>query len=166
MNRGLVHYYRGEYDAAVADEQQSIDLAPDVPEPWGFLADAYRFIPGGEQDAQAAYAKAIELTEKALALNPSDWRRVGWLGVYFAHSGRTDQAAGQLDAILQHDEHPDAYYFASQIALSLGEPEAALDYLEIVIGRGWTRGLLRLDPDLATLSGNPRYAAVLALPAD
>jgi tetratricopeptide (TPR) repeat protein len=162
MNRGLVHYYKGDYAAAVADERRAIDLAPEVPEPWGFLADAYRFIPEKGQESLAAYAKAIDLAEQALDLNPSDLRLTGWLGVYYAHAGQETKAAEQLVELLQHTEHLDVYYFASQIALSLGQTERALDYLEATIKNGWTRELLRLDPDLASLSSNPRYVAVLA----
>jgi tetratricopeptide (TPR) repeat protein len=44
-------------------------------EVWGALGDAYRFLPQSGEQMREAYARAIELAEKELMVNPNDGRK-------------------------------------------------------------------------------------------
>jgi TolB-like protein/Tfp pilus assembly protein PilF len=159
-NRGLVYYYRGEFDKAVEDQKRAVDLAPEVHLAWGKLADAYRFVPGAEQNANDAYEKAIQLAERELAINPSDWSSIGRLGLYYAHTGRLDQARARLEKLLELTADPTGHYFASLISVQLADLEGAHEYLKQTVEGGWSQALLARDPDLKALRGTAAYEAL------
>jgi tetratricopeptide (TPR) repeat protein len=166
LNRGLVYYYRGEFTKAVEDQRQAINLAPEVHSAWGYLGDAYRFVQGEEKNAYDAYERAIQLAEGELTINPDDWDSVGRLGLYYAHTGRLDQARAQLEQLLELTSDPTAFYYATLLSLQLGDMDGAYDYLRQTIEGGWSRALLTGDPDLVALRGRTAYEALLAEPQD
>jgi len=166
MNRGLVYKHRGKYVKAAEDQKRAIELAPDVHASWGFLGDAYRLIPGEEKNAKAAYGKAVELAERDLMINPTKWRSVGQLGMYYAYTGRPDEAVAQVEKMLALTSDATAYYFASRVRVQLGDMQGAFEALEKTVEGGWSRPLLASDPDLALLQSQAGYAALLAEPQE
>jgi adenylate cyclase len=164
MNRGLVYYYRGEYSRAVTDQKQAIELAPQVHASWGFLADAYRFIPGEEDNALAAYQRAIELAEERLRISPGDWRSVGQLGMYYAYTGRNDEAVDQIQKLLENKPDSTAHYFATRVQVQIGDMKGAFESLKQTVDGGWPRVLLASNPDIVVLSGESGYADLMAEP--
>ena len=164
MNRGLVYTHRGEFLKAVEDQKRAIDLAPQVHASWGFLGDAYRFIEGEEKNANDAYEQAIQLAEQQLAINPTNWRSVGQLGMYYAYAGRHDEAIAQIEKLLENTADSTAYYFATRVRLQLGDMEGAYENLQRTIEAGWPRAYLANDPNIVALRGEPGYAALLAEP--
>ena len=164
-NRGLVYYFRGDFTKAVEDQKRAIDIAPEVHASWGFLGDAYRFVPGEEENAKNAYEKAIQLVERRLAINPTDWRSVGQLGMYYAYAGRPDEALAQVEKLLEHSSDSDTHYFVTRVHLRVGDMKGAYESLERTVeSGGWSRALLASDPDIAALRGEPGYAALLVEP--
>ena len=163
-NRGVVHYYLGNFEQAVEDQRRAIALAPDWHDSWGLLGDAYRFVDGADQEARTAYETAIELAEENLAINPADWDSIGRLAVYYAHTGRLDEAAAKIDEMLALSSDSDAFYRATLVSLRRGDVEKVYEYLQKTIEGGWSRALLAADPDLAMLRGQGRYESLLAEP--
>ena len=158
QNRGLVYYYLGEFTKAVEDYKQSIKLAPDNYTPWGHLGDAYRFLPGNEQNARDAYEEAIRLAEQELTINPTDTLTVGRLGMYYAYTGQADKARGQIQKMLE--QTPDLQgnsYYAARISMQNGNMDQAYEYLRATIDSGWTRDLILRDPDLVSRGGAERF---------
>jgi TolB-like protein/tetratricopeptide (TPR) repeat protein len=166
MNRGLVYYNRGEFSKAVEDQKRAVELAPQVHASWGFLGDAYRFIEGEEKNAADAYAKAIELAERYLIINPTDWRGVGQLGMYYAYTGRSDEALAQVEEMLAHRSDSTAYYFLTRVLLQVGDMKGAYEGLERTVEAGWPRVLLASNPDIMALRDESGYAALLATPQE
>lgn len=156
-NRGLVYYYKGEFPAAVADQRKAIELAPDEHRAWGRLADAYRFIPGSADDANAAYATAIELAERELLINPADWDSVARLGLYMVHTGREKEAQAQIQKLFKLTSNSTAYYFGSIVTQHLGDTETMYQYLGRAIERGFSKALIASDPDLGQLGHESRF---------
>ncbi|NIV18216.1 MAG: tetratricopeptide repeat protein [Woeseiaceae bacterium] len=163
-NRGLVYYYRGEYSKAVEDHKRAIELAPQVHASWGYLADAYRFMPGEEDNGRKAYERAIELAEERLRISPADWRSVGQLGMYYAYVGRNDEAAAQIQRLLENSSSSNAYYYATRVRVQIGDMKGAFESLEQTIEAGWPRVLLASNPDIVALSGESGYAVLMAEP--
>ena len=161
-NRGLVYYYQGEFEKAVDDQLRAIELAPEAHHAWGRLADAYRFIPGKEQEARDAYLKAIELAEEEIAINPSFWDSVARLSLYYAHMGRPDDAQEKVDVLVTLTSDAAAYYFAAVTSVLLGERSRAYDYLEKAIAGGFSTTLIANDPDLAPLRDEREFNALIA----
>ena len=165
MNRGLVYYYRGDFEKAVEDQKRAIEIAPDVHASWGFLGDAYRFIPGEEKNARDAYETAIQLAERHLSIDPTDWRGVGQLSMYLAYAGRPDEALTQIEKLLQNASDADTYYYVTRVRLQLGDMEGAYEsFKRVVESGGWSPALLARNPDIVALRGTPGFAALLEEP--
>jgi len=165
-NRGLVHYFRGEFSAAVADQLQAIALAPDYHAAWGRLGDAYRFLPGQEDKAAEAYAMAIARVEQELRVNPDDPSNIGRLAVYYAYTGRLDEARTEIAKMQKLAATDDSLtgYLAARVSLRGGDRDAALAYLQKAIDDNWSRALLANDPDFASLRDDQRFAALVSPP--
>ena len=159
-NRGLVYYYQGAFAQAVQDQEQAIELAPDNHRSWGRIADAYRQMPGRMQDATASYLRAIELAQRENSISRS-WGNDVRLGLYYAHTGQHDQAAEQLDDLFATTNSETAYFFAALVRFHLGEHEAALEYLQQAVDRGYSRSLILADPDLVALHGDRAFDQIL-----
>lgn len=164
MNRGLVYYYRGEYTKAAGDQKRAVELAPQVHASWGYLGDAYRYMQGEEDSARNAYERAIQLAEERLEISPGDWRAVGQLGMYYAYTGRDDEAVAQIERLLENSTASIAYYFATRVRVQIGDRKGAMESLEQTIDAGWPRFSLANNPDIVALSGESGYAVLMADP--
>ncbi|MDH3620171.1 MAG: tetratricopeptide repeat protein [Gammaproteobacteria bacterium] len=162
-NRGLVHYYQGNFSEAVADQLKAIALAPDEHRAWGRLGDAYRFMPGREEDALTAYQTAIRYAEQELAINPSDSDSLVRTSMYYVHSGDINKAKERLEKVLNLADNGSTYYFATITSLHLGDEEKAWQYLAQTLERGFSKKLIRNDPDFALFSDRTEFDA-LTLP--
>ncbi|MEN8197346.1 MAG: hypothetical protein ABFS30_12665, partial [Pseudomonadota bacterium] len=138
-------------------QQQAIDLAPEVHAPWGRLGDAYRFIPGAGEQARAAYRKAIDLARQDYAINSSSWIHAVRLAMYYAHTEDGAQARRFLDRTIDLTSDGTAYYFAAVAAISLGDRDAALDYIQKSAAGGFSKQLILNDPDFSVLHGDSRF---------
>ena len=156
-NRGLVYYYQGKFAEAVADQLKAIALAPDEHRAWGRLGDAYRFMPGREEDALTAYQTAIRYAEQELAINPTDWDSLVRTSMYYVLSGDVNKAKKQLDKVFALTDDGTAYYFATITSLHLGDTEKAWQYLQETVERGFSKQLIRSDPDLAAFRNNSEF---------
>lgn len=161
-NRGLVYYYQGNFARAAEDQLKAIELAPDEHRALGRLGDAYRFIPGREEDALTAYEAAIKFAEQELAINPSDWDSIVRISMYYAHTGKADEARRQLDKLFELTNDSAAYYFATVTSLRLGDQDKAWEYLQESVNRGFSKQLVRQDPDFAPLRENSDFDALTA----
>jgi len=150
-NRGLNFYHLGEYRKAVEDLGRAVEAAPEWYVSWGQLGDAYRHVAAEEENAQSAYARAIQLAERELRTNPAAWEALARLAMYYAYSNQPAKATDSLEELFRLTSDPAAYYFAARAALQLGDTERAREYRARVAASGWSPANLRDDPDLAVL---------------
>jgi TolB-like protein/tetratricopeptide (TPR) repeat protein/class 3 adenylate cyclase len=160
-NRGLVYYFRHEFARAVEDQKIAISLAPDVSASWGALADAYRFMPGEEENARAAYEEAIRLAKQQLAINPTDWGAVARVGLYYAYMGRIERAEKEFKKLPDRPSDTIVYFFVARARLQMGDVDGALDGLRKLIESGWSPTLLAADPDFASLRGMVEFEMLM-----
>jgi cytochrome c-type biogenesis protein CcmH/NrfG len=142
---------------------KAIDLAPNDHRAWGRLAESYRFIPGKEDEAREAYATAIRLARSNLEINNQDWRTMGLMAVYLAHSDQPTEAQEQIDSALRiSGRDPEVLLYAALVAHERGDLDATLKALEEMIERNPTfRPYIVDDPDLKSLAGNERFDRLL-----
>lgn len=159
-NRGLVYYYQGKFEKAVADQLKAISLAPDEHRAWGRLGDAYRFMPGREEDALTAYQTAIRYAEQELAINPANWDGLVRSSMYYVHAGNPNKAREALGKVFELTDDGAAYYFATITSLHLGDEEQAWRYLEQTVERGFSKQIIRQDPDFAAFQNNNEFDAL------
>jgi TolB-like protein/tetratricopeptide (TPR) repeat protein len=160
-NRGLVYYFRHEFARAVEDQKMAISLAPDAYGSWGALADAYRFMPGEEDNARDAYEEAIRLAKQHLAINPTDWATVARVGLYYAYTGRNEQSAAEFEKLPDRTPETIVHYFVARARLQMGDVDGALDGLKKLIESGWIPKLLVADPDFAALRGMVEFERLM-----
>jgi serine/threonine-protein kinase len=96
-NLGLLYFQLGRYRDAVPLFEQAVQKSSGANYTLqGNLADAYRWAPGFEQKAPAAYRKAIELAEQQLAINPNNAAVLSSVALYRAKVGETDGAIEEI----------------------------------------------------------------------
>jgi TolB-like protein/Tfp pilus assembly protein PilF len=161
-NMGTLFYYRHEFEKAAEMQQKAIDIAPSDHRPWGKLAAALRYIEGKEGTAQANYAKAIELVEARLAVNPDQPEDLAYLAVYRTNTGDNAASREVINRSLQlAPDSPTAHYFSAILEMNSGNIEKALSELEKAAGLGYSLRLLAEDPEFARLRQYPDFRAML-----
>src|SRR6185295_2970165 len=96
-NLGMILYAEGDYEQAARRFSEAIKLSPKRASYWRNLADTYVRLKR-PADARAAYQTAVQLTEEALAVNPSDAVRLSQLGVYEAKLGKPVEAERHVNS--------------------------------------------------------------------
>ena len=160
---GSMQYYLGDYAASVANQRQSINLAPEDHVAWGRLAEAYRFLPESEEQALAAFAEAIRLVEEHLQINPDNWDNLGLLAVYLAFSGREPEALRESEKMLAiAPEEPFAHYYHAIIQHQGGNIDGTYQSLEQALELGVPPVFVTRDPTLQDLRADNRFVALLS----
>jgi len=158
-NRGLQHYYEGNFTDSAAMQRKATELAPNDHRAWGRLAETYRVMGEEEERQREAYATAIRLAEPMLEINARDWRTSGLLATYYVHSNREDEARALIESTLRISKrNPEALLSAALIYFAIGDEAKTLQYLEEMVDRDESyRDYARDDPDFQKLEGNERY---------
>jgi serine/threonine-protein kinase len=138
---------------------------------WGIvLAQTYWF--RGDRAKARIYADSARIQfEENIKVTPDDPQQHALLGVALAYLGRKADAIreGQRGVEIQpitKDAFSGPYmqHQLVRIYVLVGEPEKALDQLEplLKIPYNLSPGMLRIDPNLAPLKGNPRFERLVA----
>jgi TolB-like protein/Flp pilus assembly protein TadD len=132
---------------------------------WG-LAMAQLYALRGEQAKSRSYADSARIAYEAnLRGSPQDPQQHALLGLALAHLGRKADAVreGERSLELMPSErsglHSYARHLLARSHVLSGEPEKALDQLELLLKVPYfvSPGWLRVDPNFAPLRGNPRF---------
>ena len=163
MNAANMHYYRAEYDKAALRYEHAAELMPRDDRPLGGLAASVRFLPKREAESEVLFSRAAKLVEENLRLEPTD--KLAWsrLANYRAYAGEPDMALSALEkADVRTAADLEVMFFGCLTYMALGKQEEAIDLVESLAILGYTKDILRKDPDLAPIRGNARVVAALA----
>ena len=121
--------------------------------PWGNLADA--LLAGNRSaDAVAAYARALELAEAELDVNPRLAINQAQAAYYASRLARTDRARQRIRmALADGASDAEALYYAGLAELGLGDEAAALAHIRRARELGYPDVFLRSAPELGELRG-------------
>lgn len=164
-NLGTTLYARGRHaEAAAAFEAALSDTrgSPNDYLRWANFADALRWTPGREDDAPAAYTRALQLLETSLAGPDPDATRLSRAALYAARLGQSERARGylaQVDAAGAKDA--DLHVRTVLTAEALGDRELALANLADAVRLGYPVRLLEAEPELTALRRDTRYHLTL-----
>jgi tetratricopeptide (TPR) repeat protein len=161
-NIGTVQYYLGRYPESAAAFEKSLALLPSHYQNWANLGDALRLIPGREDKAAEAYAKAIALTRGELATNPDDSLVHSYLALCLAKTGRAAEARDHLrKSLASGPDPPELLFNAAVVANRSARPAEALDYLGRAVQAGFNAAIIQNEPELANLKNRGDFDKIL-----
>jgi serine/threonine protein kinase/Tfp pilus assembly protein PilF len=155
MTVGTRHFYARDYDAAIRQQQKTLELDP-------------TFVPGlrnlgGAYEQKGMYAEAIETYQRAIALSRDDLSASAQLAHALAISGRTEEARKALaDLAEQSKTRYVSPFSVGAVHVGLGETDRAFEYLDQAY-RTRDRGMisLRVSPRLDPIRPDPRFSDLL-----
>jgi TolB-like protein/Tfp pilus assembly protein PilF len=144
------------YDEAIAQLRKTIEMDPHFYYSHWNLGEALQ-LKGHLDEALTEYKKAAALNDDPLVL--------GLLAQAYAKLGQRDEALKTLEQLHQiATRRYVANYTFALVYIALGENEKAIDFLEHAyrdrVGPDIT--LIKVDPMLDPLRGNPRFEALVA----
>ena len=147
-NTGMGFYYHGQFDQAAEMFRKATELAPSDHRPWGNLADALLF--GGRRaEAERAYARALELAEAELAVNPKLAINQAQSAYYSTRLRRGDRIRQRIEnALADGDNDSDVHYYVGLAELGLGDDERALFHVRRARELGFPEVFLKSAPEL------------------
>jgi tetratricopeptide (TPR) repeat protein len=161
-NIGTVQYYLGRYPESAAAFEKSLALSPSHYQNWANLGDALRLIPGREDKAAEAYAKAIALTRGELATNPDDSLVHSYLALCLAKTGRATEARDHLrKSLASGPDPPELLFNAAVVANRSARPVDSLDYLTRAVRAGFNAAVIENEPELANLKNRGDFDKIL-----
>lgn len=161
MNLGLMHYYLGDSAKAEAVLRKAIESAPQDYLAWSSLGDVLASA-GQRTAANEAFVEAERLARQQVAVNNRDPGRLIDLAWITAMLGRFDEAQRLIGTALElAPTDPYVHYYDALVRARMGEPEAALDRLETAVEMGYSRALIRAEPQLAELRDRERFAQLV-----
>jgi len=159
-NLGLMYYYLGNAEAAIAAHENATELAPNDHLAWMNLGDALSF---SEQTAEAsqAFVTAEGLAEGQLAINRMDSETMmdlAWIKAMLGKMNDAVKLVGRAQSIAPSD--PYVHYIHGLVMTRRGEHTAALTELEVAVEMGYPLLMLAAEPHLASLRDQPRFIAL------
>lgn len=156
-NLGMLYYYTGRLDEAIASHRQSIELRPNYHLAWSNLGDALWFA-GRLGESREAFERARILASDALEINRDDaflLMDLAWILTMLGDS----EAAGESIRRAHDLEADDPYvsYIDGLMRLRDGEVDDAITALQAAVDKGYSPKLLAAEPHLAALRGNEDF---------
>jgi TolB-like protein/class 3 adenylate cyclase/Flp pilus assembly protein TadD len=152
---GEVYTYARQYDKAIEQLRKAIEMDPRFYYAHRRLGEVLQ-LTGRLDDAIAEYRKAVELNDDPTVL--------ALLGQAYARAGQQEEGQRILARLSEEakSRYVSAYSFAL-IFLALGDKERAIDEIERAYREraGEDIDLIKVDPLLDDLRGNPRFEALV-----
>jgi TolB-like protein/DNA-binding winged helix-turn-helix (wHTH) protein/cytochrome c-type biogenesis protein CcmH/NrfG len=147
-------YMARQYDAAIAQLKDTLDMDPSYELPHLIVGQAY--------EQKGDYVQAIPALRKAVDLSHGTPLMVSALAHAYGRSGNRVEAEKSLAQLKTKSttQYVSPYYFAI-VSVGSGKNEEALDLLEKAFGDR-SNGLvfLQVEPELDELRSNPRFVAL------
>ncbi len=162
-NLGTLYYFQGLYPKAVSALEEAVRLRPNHYRGWADLRDAYRRIRGREEDAAAAFLRAVQLTRNALSDKPDDPDLNSQLALYLALEGDRAAALEQIERTLElGDRSPGVLRRLLLAYEACGRREAALETLQSALEAGFPLDELEREPELTELRKDLGYHRIVS----
>jgi serine/threonine-protein kinase len=165
-NLGTLYIYAGRYNDAIPVLEQAVQLGGDDRHAyliWGNLGDAYRWAGGREISAKAAYAMAVELARRQLAVNPKDATLLALIAVWEAKMGELAEAQAGIRLALKSAPADPANLFNAALVLEIsGKRSESLKMLGEALRSGYSTSFVEREPELTSLRKDPHYQEVAA----
>lgn len=163
-NLGTCQYFIGDFPLAARSFERATALTPQNDLYWANLGDAYRWSPGQEAKAAAAFDRAIGLARSKLQLNDRDLPARARLSLSLAKRGRIAEGRNEIAKAMKSDpDDPNLLYKAAVMEILAGSETQAISWLERAVKKGYPTSLLQRDPELKRLERNNGFASLLKM---
>ncbi len=160
-SHGLMHYYLGNQDQAIASHYKAVELSPNDTLNWLNLGDAL-WDAGRTDESRRAFEQAEELVEKAVAVNPNNALSLMDLAWISAMLNKPEEAEALINRARElAPDDPFVHYINGLILLRRGNTDAALVELRLAADNGYSLKLMAAEPHLASLRGHPEFDAIV-----
>jgi TolB-like protein/DNA-binding winged helix-turn-helix (wHTH) protein/Flp pilus assembly protein TadD len=151
---GFAYYLARQYDRAIQQEQETLELDSSFPKAHQILGRGY--------DQKAMYGQAIKEFQTASSLDPNP-SYVADLARAYALAGRKAEARHTLAQLTSLSSHMYVHpYGVALVYVAMGDKDSALDWLEKARKeRCWTLTYLNVDPRVDPLRGDPRFQMLI-----
>jgi len=161
-NLGTTYYFLGRYQDAANAFTKATELTPHDYQYWRFLGDAYRWVPGRENEARNAFERAIGLCKDTIRVNSSDAYAHCSLAVALAKTGKTEQARRAILRALELEPRDAVIaYEAAVIASIAGSDEDAVARIEQSLRLGYSASDIERDPQFENLRKGGRLSTII-----
>jgi len=152
-NTGSTYYYAGNYQEAAAMFEKASNEAKNDYRLWGNLADAQRFLEGGEQAAIDSYQKAIALALKKLSVAGNDSATLTNLAWYHVNIGDKPAAMQYLTSAQSLPNRDIQQIYTDALIYSLlGQANDVERTILDLKDRGFPQSILNETPELTNAS--------------
>jgi tetratricopeptide (TPR) repeat protein len=160
-NLGVLLFYAGRLEEAIAAFRQAHELSPDRPAPLVGLGDSYREL--GDVEAGERWLRlAIEKYDLALDAGGPRAQLLGGRAVCAAKLGLFDRARQDLDEALALEPTTSSLLFAAARVHALAaDADACYDYVARALAAGFPRAEFHREPDFRALRADPRFRELL-----
>ena len=160
-NLGLLHYYLGQFDEAVANHERAVEIEPNDYLARSNLGDAL-WISGDRESARRAYEAALTRASDVFAVNPNDpftMMDLAWLHAMLGDSEEALDLMGRASSLAPHD--PYTHYYDGLVRFRSGDTVGAIAALEHAVDNGYPAALLAAEPHLEPLRTNKRFQQII-----
>ena len=159
-NKGVILFFQGRYDDAVAPFEEAAESTPARYRVWLNLADSYRWSSQRRNLAEPTYRKALQLIREQQKINPASQRLKAEAALCLAKTDRHQQALAELqDAPLP--KNPYLIVKWATVSELAGNRAAALSYLEAALNANLPVHDIQGDPEFEALRQDPAYADLM-----
>ncbi|WP_296945823.1 serine/threonine-protein kinase [uncultured Massilia sp.] len=160
-NLGNALFLRGDYVGAAEAFENAVSPTRGAPGKylyWANLGDTLLWLPGREQQARQAYARARDLLAPQLQRSPDDVVLVSRMGLYAARAGEQAQAIALMQHAVALAPKDAKVQFRAGLAYELlGKRDLALQAIGAARRLGYPSKLIDAEPDLINLRRDPAY---------
>jgi serine/threonine-protein kinase len=160
-NLGTVYFTLGRYSDAARTIEHALKLNDRISKFWYNLASTYLWAPGEREKAGAAFARAAELAEQELAINPRDSDLLIRLADCYSMLNQPKRSVELLGKALELAPHDVEITFQAAVVYEqLGDRKRALEWIGKAVQQGYSKDLIERSPSLARLRTDPRFEAL------
>ena len=159
----LAYYVRHDYAEAAEMYRKATELNASDDRLWGALADSYRWTPGRQSDAPAAFRRALALADQQASVDPRDAQLRSRRALY--HSALGEHAPAQQEIAQAEASAPgngQILFRAAIVHEQAGRRAEALRALETALDAGFPVNEIVNAPPLRALRDDPSGAQLIA----
>ena len=162
-NLAVAYFYQHRYQESAESYERALRMPPNVYYLYGDLAEAYDQIPGKQEESRKNYAKALQLAEQQLSVNPNDGGVLCHAAFYAAKLDEQVKAEKYRLAGLKLSPHdPHARLYSAQVLAQFHQDSQALAELDRALKAGLSASDITNDPTWERFAAYPKYKAMMA----